>query len=123
MQSLDIIETNDDDICAFEETSRMLKNHPEMDSIFIVAGGVYGVCRAVISSGRQDSITIISFDAVPTTVEMIGKGLIKATICQQPETQGYQAVKRAFDYYIGGAMPESDQYLVGNEIRIRECLF
>ncbi|MGI6577936.1 MAG: substrate-binding domain-containing protein [Eubacteriales bacterium] len=112
-----IIETNDDDICAYEETSKMLQNHPEMDAIFIVAGGVYGVCRAVLRHGCQEKMTIVSFDDIPTTVEMVERGIIKATICQQPVAQGYQAVKKAFDYYISGSEPETERFILGTRSR------
>jgi len=122
LKMLDIIETNDDDIQAYEETCRMLRNHPDMDAIFIVAGGVYGVCRAVIRSGYEERMTIVSFDDIPTTVEMVERGIIKATICQQPVAQGYLAVRKAFDYYISGAEPETDRFILGNEIKIRESL-
>jgi LacI family transcriptional regulator len=122
LKMLEIIETNDDDICAYEETSKMLQNHPEMDAIFIVAGGVYGVCRAVLRHGCQEKMTIVSFDDIPTTVEMVERGIIKATICQQPVAQGYQAVKKAFDYYISGSEPETERFILGNEIKIRESL-
>ena len=122
MEFLGLIETNDDDICAFEETSKLLCDHPEMDALFIAAGGAYGVCRAVLSSGRRDRITIVSFDTVPTTVEMLESRLIKATICQQPEVQGYQAVKSIFDFYIGRAVPADEQHLIRNEIKyLRAC--
>ena len=100
----------------------MLQIHPDMDALFIVAGGVYGVCRAVIRYGYEGRMTIVSFDDVPTTAEMVERGIIKATICQQPVTQGYLAVKKAFDYYISGTEPETDRFILGNEIKIRESL-
>lgn len=122
LKMLDIVETNDDDIQAYEETCKMLQDHPDMDALFIVAGGVYGVCRAVIRYGYEERMTIVSFDDVPTTAEMVERGIIKATICQQPVAQGYQAVKKAFDYYISGTEPETDRFILGNEIKIRESL-
>lgn len=115
-------ETNDDEIQAFDTTKRLLAQHPQIDAIFVVAGGVYGVCRAVLSLELQDKISIVCFDSVPTTVEMMEKGVIKATICQQPYTQGYKSVRLAFDYLVSGNPPEKEQFIVKNEIKILENL-
>jgi LacI family transcriptional regulator len=51
---------------------------------------------------------------------MIKKGLVKATVCQQPYTQGSQSVRMMFDYLVSGSRPERVQYILKNEIRIAE---
>lgn len=119
---VDCEQTDDDDIQAFEVTKQMLLRHPQIDAIFIVAAGVYGVCRAVMSLGLEDKINIICFDSTPASVEMIRKGVIKATICQQPFTQGNKSVHLAFNYLVSGNKPEKEFYFVKNEIRILENL-
>lgn len=115
-------ETNDDEIQAYDVTKRVLESHPEIDAIFVVAGGVYGVCRAVLAMGLQEKLRIVCFDSVPTTVEMMQKGIVQATICQQPYAQGYRSVKLAFDVLVSGIPPETDRFIVENEIKIQENL-
>ena len=39
----------------------MLTKHKEINAIFIVAAGVYGACRAVLSLEKQNDLTIIAF--------------------------------------------------------------
>lgn len=117
---LDSIATDDDEIVAYAETRKLLSDNPDIDALFIVAGGVYGVCRAVIDAGRENDMRIVAFDDVPTTSEMIRRGLVKAVICQHPLMQGYQAVKLAFEYHITGMIPE--RYIVDNIIKILEAL-
>ncbi len=119
---VDFAETNDDDFIAFDATRTMLASHPEIDAIFIAAAGAYGVCRAVMAMGLEETVTILSFDKPPSTVEMLRRGLIKATICQQPFSQGYKAVQCAFSYLISGAVPEAEKLMIKNEIRIEENL-
>lgn len=116
----DIFETNDDDFVAFQVTRELLEAHPRLNGIFVAAAGTYGVCRAVLSLHREQSVSIVSMDCVPSTCEMLQKGIIRATICQQPVIQGYQAVQRAFSYLITGEPPEN--YIVANEIVIAENL-
>lgn len=123
IEAIDFAETNDDDVIAYEVTMQMLRSHPEINALFIVASGAYGVCRAVLSSGRQERMKIVAFDSVPATVEMMRRGLIQATICQQPYQQGYQAMKIAFERLISGPdSMETTEYIVKNEIKILENL-
>lgn len=116
------IETNDDDIQGFEETKKLLMSNKNITALYIVAAGAYGVCRSVISMGLETKITIISFDNTPSILEMMDRGLIKATICQEPYTQGYKAVNLAFRYLVSGEEFEQEKYIVKNEIKIYENL-
>jgi LacI family transcriptional regulator len=117
---VDYVENDDDDILAFEITKEMLLKHPKINAIFIVAGGVYGVCRAVLSLGLQQKLTIISFDSVATTVEMLKKKIIQATIYQHPYTQGHKSVDIVFNYLVNGLQPKKTQHILKNEIKILE---
>ncbi|WP_159436119.1 LacI family DNA-binding transcriptional regulator [Anaerosalibacter sp. Marseille-P3206] len=116
-----ISETNDSDKCGYIETIDILKKH-DINSIVIVAAGVGGVCKAVKDMELEDKITIVSFDAVPITREMLKEGIIKATICQQPFTQGYKSIELAYNYFVTGKRLNNDKYIVKNEIRILENL-
>ncbi len=122
MEITGLAETDDDDIVAFEETKKLLAEKPHTTALFVAAAGTYGVCRAVESLGKADEITIVCCDAIPSTVEMMKKGLIEATICQQPYTQGNKSVHIAFDYVVSGMRPEKDTFIVKNEIKILENL-
>lgn len=117
---VDYVANDDDDILAFEVTKEMLVKHAEINAIFIVAGGVYGVCRAVLSLGLQNKLTIISFDSVETTVEMLQKQIIQATIYQHPYTQGYKSMDIVFNYLVNGLKPKKTQHILKNEIKILE---
>lgn len=106
---------------SYEATKRMLQRHPEIDTLFIVAAGSYGMCRAVIDLGRED-IRIIAYDDVPSTQEMMRRGLIKAVVCQQPLEQGYRAIRIAFDMILSDTFPNNEQVIMQNQIKIAENL-
>ena len=53
-------------------------------------------------------------------LKMIEEGIIKATICQQPFTQGYKAVHMAFQYLISNITPTKELNIIKNEIKILE---
>lgn len=120
LKVVDIIETEDDDATAYERTARMLAEHPEIEAIYIAAAGPAGVCRAVEESGRE--LVLVANDCTPTIRRLIQSGEVKASICQQPFTQGYQSLTIAVRTLVSGTLPEKDNYIVENEIRICENL-
>ena len=112
----------DDDAIAFASTKAMLEQNPDMDALYVVGAGMAGVCRALIALHLERRVKVVGFDSVPDTVEMMKKGIVRAVICQHPFTQGYRAVKAAYDYLVSGVMPVPDYCLVQNEIMILESL-
>lgn len=118
----DIVNNNDDDKVSCELTKKLLTDHPEINAFYFTAGGVYGGCQAIEASGRKSDMTVITNDMVPTTREYMQKGLIAATICQQPFQQGSQPLALLFTYLTTGEMPASENNYVDVDIRIRENL-
>ncbi len=113
-------ENLDSEVESYEVTASMLREHPEINAIYFASGGVYGGCRAVIASGRQKEIKIISHDMVPTTRELLEDGIISATICQHPSQQGSRPLQLLFDYLTIGELPKKECYYMANDIRIKE---
>lgn len=116
----EIIEVHDDEIESYEKTFQLLRDHPEINALYFAAGGVYGGCRGVTALGRQNRMCIVAYDLVPTTKELIKKGIISAVICQQPKVQGSRPLDLLFTYLTTGEPPEKEQYHVAVDIRIRE---
>lgn len=110
----------DDPEHAYRATRAMLARNPGMDALFVVAAGVYDVCRAVEDEGRK--IRVVAYDDVPSTREMMRRGIVRAVVCQQPVEQGYRAVRAAFDMILSGEMLEDAQIIMENQIKITENL-
>ncbi|MCR5324318.1 MAG: LacI family DNA-binding transcriptional regulator [Lachnospiraceae bacterium] len=117
---VDFLEHDDDDFVSYDLTSKMLKNHPEINALFFAAAGTYGGCKAVIAAGREKDMKIVTFDKIDTTMEMLKKHVIDATICQQPREQGNLPLKILFDYLATGEMPKSEYNYTAVEIYIKE---
>ncbi|WP_405343744.1 substrate-binding domain-containing protein [Ruminococcus sp.] len=120
MHIVDIQDNNDDDMESYYIAKTMLLAHPRLNAIFLVAGGVYGACRAIrdVCSGTGRHITVISFDDVPATREMVRNGTIAATICQQPQRQGRLALSVLYDYLIEGKAPSSNRLYTDIQIKV-----
>lgn len=119
---VETVNNNDDDQISYELTEKLLSNHPEINALYFTAGGVCGGCRAVDASARKNDITVITNDLVPTTREYMEKGLIAATICQQPLQQGSLPLDILFACLTTGEMPGTENNYVDVVIRIKENL-
>ncbi len=115
-----IMENHDDEIESYAVTKKLLDTHPDTDALFFTAGGVYGGCKAVTELGLHPRI--ITFDEIPTTLDLLKDGTILATISQQPYQQGYQAMDLLFEYLTSGNTPEHPLQYVAHSIVIRENL-
>lgn len=119
---VDTVNNNDDEKESYRLTTALLGSHPEINALYFTAGGVYGGCRAIMDSSRYDNITVITYDMVNTTREYIEKGLISATICQQPFLQGSKPLTILFTYLTTGELPAVENDYVDIDIRIKENL-
>lgn len=117
---VDIIENHDDESESYKKTTQLLTGHPEINALFFAAGGVYGGCRSVTALGLENRMRIIAFDKVPTTKDLVEKGVIAATICQQPKVQGSRPLSLLFAFLTTGELPEKEHYYVAVDIRIKE---
>lgn len=121
MKIIEIAENRDDEMESYYVTKTMLQKHPDIDTLFLVAGGVYGAGTAVkaIQQETGHHISVFSFDDIPTTKELVREGIIQATICQQPVRQGRMALNVLFDYFVDGKTPESNRLYTDIQIKIQ----
>lgn len=117
----DIIETNDDDEKAYQETRKVLKKQRNITAVYIAAAGAGGVCRAIEESGRMKKISVIACDDTRITRYWMERGLIKAIICQGPLMQGYRSIMAATEYLAKDREPQKE-YIMHNDILIPENL-
>ena len=97
---VDIVECNDSDILSQQLTSKMLQMHAEINCIYIAGAGVQGVGASLIAHG-DPKIIAVAFDDIYATRELVKAGIIKFVVCQQPQRQGYHAIKRAYQALSG----------------------
>ncbi|MDR0719258.1 MAG: LacI family DNA-binding transcriptional regulator [Treponema sp.] len=118
MNIVSLVENCDDEVESFLVTKKLLEDNPEIDAIFLVAGGVYGAGKA-IKTLYDRFIKVISFDDVPTTKELIREGIIQATICQQPVRQSILSLEILFDYLIDNKRPSGDKIYTDIQIKLK----
>lgn len=103
-----VSESNDDDETAYKAMQNALQKHPQIDFVYIAAGGVQGTLRAVREQERR--VRVCTFDDVPVTREALRRGEVLATICQQPFEQGFGAIKMLYESIILKKEPVREVY-------------
>lgn len=118
----DAVESLDNDLHAYAVTRAALCKYPEINSIYIVAAGVSGVCRAVLECREKGQVTVISHDEVSATRALVADGVISFTIGQEPFQQGLQSVHLLFEYFVSGQRAAPPDFITKTVIRIQENL-
>jgi ribose transport system substrate-binding protein len=86
--------TNSDPLIANEKLQKMLKEHPEINALFGASGtDILDITRICEEKGLSNKVEIVSYDDVDETIDLIKKGIVYATVAQNPYKMGYLGVK------------------------------
>ena len=118
---VDIVESNDSDIKATRATLDALDKYQDVNCIYISGAGIQGVGAAILARAER-KIFAIAFDEVYSTKELVKQGIIKFIVCQQPERQGYHAVKRAYLALTHQIPEQVDDFITETIIKIQANL-
>ncbi len=120
MRCVDVVENYDDDEKSYTVVKRLLKKSPDITAVYFAAGGVNGGIRAIEECRGDNMPIIVTCDDVEQTKQLVKKGKIEATICQQPHRQGFESVNLVLEYLISGKKPENDVVYMENQIKIAQ---
>ena len=59
-------------------------------------------------NGLGDEVTVVGFDELPATLELIQEGFIAGSVSQAPERQGFEAVNMLYQFLNGEALSDVD---------------
>jgi ribose transport system substrate-binding protein len=89
---------------ASEKAYKILQEYPDVNA-FYGTSALDGIGIAQVIEQYENKPYIIGFDTLPETVEYIEKGIINATVVQQPFEMGYGAVEMMVDILEGKTVP------------------
>jgi LacI family transcriptional regulator len=95
---LKVYENQDDAMIAYYATENLLREFPNVAGIYINSFNSITVCQKVIEAGLAGKIKIVTTDVSPEILDLIDKGVISATIFQNPYKQGKMAFRKLCDY-------------------------
>ncbi len=115
---LETLYTNDDTINGYTMTRKLLKKYPDLDSVFINATSVSGVCRAIEESGRK--IKVLCFDSavLPEIHDLVERGVISVIIDQRSQLQASIAMDLLFNFAVDGTVPQTRKIYTNYEINM-----
>jgi methyl-accepting chemotaxis protein len=102
-------ETSDD---SYARTVEFLKRYPRLTGIYITNGGIpFGSARALVENNAAGRVKLIAHDLVDETMQYLAKGVVTATLGQDPFAQGHDPVIHLFNHLVTGWMPSTGRLL------------
>ncbi len=95
-------------------TDSILKKYPRLAGIYVTVAGA-GAAWAVADAGLAGKVTIISHDLTKEAMPYVVKGVITATIGQDPYAQGHDPVILLFNHLAAGWLPPESRMLTAME--------
>ncbi len=92
---------------AAEQVRKAFETHPEIDGIYISSANSEPILRYLEENGLGGRIAVIASDVFPELSAFMRKGIVNATIYQDPYRQGKRAFEGLFEYIASGIKPNS----------------
>ena len=92
---------------AAEQVRKAFETHPEIDGIYISSANSEPILRYLEANHLGGRIAVIASDVFPELSAFMRKGIVNATIYQDPYRQGKRAFEGLFDYIANGVKPNS----------------
>jgi len=106
---------------AYALTKELLSGRNILSGIYIVDGGIpVGVARAVVDAGLAGKVKLVCHDLVDETMEYVSKGVITATLSQDPFAQGHDTVVHLFNHLATGWRPSTPRLLTARNVVTQE---
>ncbi len=97
---------NDEDV--YSKTMECLRNHKDVQALFITNGFPCSVARAIEDSGKAGKVLLYAFDTDPEIISYIKKGIIACTVGQDSFGQGHDPIIWLYNHLAGGEPFPSD---------------
>jgi len=89
---VELTEIKDDRERAYNETTALLKRHPDLAGIYNIGAGNQGIGQALMDSGKSDSIIFIGHELTESTKRLLLNGTMDAVIDQNPRVEAREAL-------------------------------
>ena len=103
-----LVECHDSNDESYAKVKEFLAKDKNIDGIFITAGGQMGTIRAAEEYGLSGKVKIVVYDFMRDILELIRKGVITASIGQDPFRQGHDPLIYLYNNVVAGEVPPSE---------------
>jgi len=93
-----VIEAHEDEDESFQKTFDLLQRAPDLAGLYVNTVNCLPVCRALGAHGLAGKVKLITTDLFAEMAPYFQKGIITASIYQQPHRQGQMALRLMADH-------------------------
>jgi LacI family transcriptional regulator, galactose operon repressor len=106
VQVMEPVQNHEDETEAYETCRTLLREHPDLNGLYISTANSSPVLQALRDVGRlNDHMTVITTDLFPALIPHIESGAVVATLYQRPKSQGQLALRMLNEFLVGGRCP------------------
>jgi LacI family transcriptional regulator len=98
----------DDNEAARNLLLEQLRQHPDINGLFISASGIRGSCQALTELNLTQSVKVICFDVIEENISYLKQGIINFLIGQDAFYQGYHPIMILFQYFFENKKVEKE---------------
>lgn len=117
VEIIEVNETREDFNRCFELTCASLDKYPHLAGIYVTEGATPpAVAKAIEQKGKVDKIKIVAHDMTDETMKYVKRGVITATLGQDPFAQGYNPVIHLYNNLTSGWTPNVPRLLTQMDV-------
>ena len=109
LQLASVVEAHDDPREGHREALALLRDHPDVEGVYVSTVNSLPVLQALDEGGRLGRVTVVTTDLFPALLPYIRSGSVAATVYQRPRAQGRLALNSLFRFLAEGIHPPARQ--------------
>ncbi|MGC8777064.1 MAG: LacI family DNA-binding transcriptional regulator [Candidatus Caldatribacteriaceae bacterium] len=111
VQLIAILENQEDETQARKNFLEVLSRHPDLGGVYIATANSIAICKVLEEMNLSGNLKVIATDLFTEMIPYFQKGVIQATIFQNPYRQSFEATMCLFRYLVEGVVPPVHSYL------------
>ncbi|PUB11883.1 sugar ABC transporter substrate-binding protein [Yoonia sediminilitoris] len=101
---------------AYSQVQDMLTANPDIEMIYVTAGGPFGAARAVRDLDLTGTVGVVGFDHTPDNTAYIASGEMAGLIDQAPFQQAFDATVTMHNFLVTDEAPTEDVLFVDGNL-------
>ncbi|MCX7667736.1 MAG: LacI family DNA-binding transcriptional regulator [Atribacterota bacterium] len=108
---LEVLENQEDETQARRNFLEVFQRYPDLEGVYIATANSIAICEVLAKVTLSRVPKVIATDLFNEMIPYFQKGVIHATIFQNPYRQGFEATFHLFRYLVEGIVPPPCAYL------------
>jgi methyl-accepting chemotaxis protein len=112
VQVAETVETRESGTETYTRCLDILKRIPDLKAIYVAEGETPSfAAKAVVDSKREGRTVVVCHDLTDSTLEYLKRGIVAATVSQDPYAQGFDPVVHLYNHLVEGWEPVAPRLL------------